>query len=222
MSSQKTVGVILSGSGYLDGTEIQEAVLCLLALDQRGAVVKVYAPEGKLVEVDHLKGQPTGAEKNIRTEAARIARGKVEDLATAKGSEVDAWILPGGFGAAKNLSDFATKGASAVAHKDVARVVREALSAHIPVGACCIAPAVLAAVGKGTGLKLRLTIGNDPDTAKALVSMGAVHIECPVDGMVADTEHKVATTPAYMYDAGPLAKIAVGIDKMVAQILEWA
>ena len=220
--TKKTVGVILSGSGYLDGSEIQEAVLCLLALDREGAAVRVYAPEGKLVEVDHLKGEPTGGERSVRGEAARIARGKVEDLARAQGSEVDAWILPGGYGAAKNLSDFATKGSSATAHKEVARVVLEALSAKIPVGACCIAPAVLACVAKTANVKLRLTIGDDAETAKALTAMGAVHVESPVDGVVLDEEHKVATTPAYMYGDAPLAKIHDGIAKMVAQVVAWA
>lgn len=220
--AKKTIGVVLSGAGYLDGSEIQEAVLCLLAIDQQGAEAKVFAPEGRLVEVDHLKGEPTGHEKSVRVEAARIARGKVDDLARAKGTDVDAWVLPGGYGAAKNLSDFAAKGASATAHKEVARVVREALSAQIPVGACCIAPAVLAAVAKTANVKLRLTIGDDPDTAKALVAMGAVHVEAPVDGVVVDPEHKVATTPAYMYGDAPLAKIAEGIGKMVKQVVDWA
>jgi enhancing lycopene biosynthesis protein 2 len=220
--AKKTVGVILSGSGYLDGSEIQEAVLCLLALDREGAVVRMFAPEGRVAEIDHLKGEPTGQDRSLRAEAARIGRGKVDDLARAKGTDVDAWVLPGGYGAAKNLSDFASKGSSAQAHKEVARVVREAFSAQIPVGACCIAPAVLAAVAKTANVKLRLTIGDDADTAKALQAMGAIHVAAPVDGLVVDEEHKVATTPAYMYGDAPLAKVNDGIAKMIAQVVAWA
>ena len=215
----KTIGVILSGAGYLDGAEIQESVLALLAIDRAGAVAAVYAPDIKLAEFDHKSGRPTGAERNVLLESARIARGKIGDLAAVKGTDVDGWVLPGGFGAAKNLSDFATKGAHAVVHKDVSRVLREAFAAQIPVGACCIAPAVVAAAAKGS-TRLRLTIGNDPDTAKQIAAMGHTHVECAVDDVVVDNERKVVTSPAYMLDA-PISAVAKGITKMVEQVIAW-
>jgi enhancing lycopene biosynthesis protein 2 len=222
MGDKKTIGVILSGAGYLDGAEIHESVLCLLALDEAGAEVRIFAPDAELDEVDHKSSEATGNKRNVLVEAARIARGKVADVSTVQGSEVDGWVLPGGYGAAKNLCDFAVKGSDAKAHPEVARVVREALAAHVPVGACCIAPALLAVITKSSGPHLKLTIGNDPDTAKALTSMGATHVDSPVDEAVVDADHKVVTAPAYMYGGAPIADVAKGIRKMVDQVIDWA
>lgn len=222
MSGDKTIGMILSGCGFLDGAEIHEAVFALLALDEAGVKVRVFAPDLELDEVDHLTGEGTGRKRKLLSEAARISRGKIEDVASVKGTDVDGWVLPGGFGAAKNLCDFAEKGASATAHKEVARVVREALAAQLPVGACCIAPALLAVITKSSGPQLKLTIGNDEGTAKALRSLGAQHIDAPVDDVVIDADHRVVTTPAYMYGDAPMRDINAGIQKMVAQVVAWA
>jgi enhancing lycopene biosynthesis protein 2 len=217
----KTVGVILSGAGFLDGAEIHEAVLALLALDRSGAAVRVFAPDIKLQEVDHRTGQATGRDRSVLAESARIARGKIEDLSTARGTDVDAWVLPGGYGAAKNLCDFAEKGAQASVNKDVSRVLREALAARIPVGACCIAPAVLGAAAKQASTRLRLTVGKDPEAARQIAAMGHAHVECAVDDVVVDEERRVVTAPAYMYDAS-ISAVAAGIDKMVRQVVAWA
>ncbi|MBI1946878.1 MAG: isoprenoid biosynthesis glyoxalase ElbB [Deltaproteobacteria bacterium] len=220
-SGKKQIGVILSGAGFLDGSEIHEAVLALLAIDEAGAEARVFAPDGKLAEVDHKTGKPTGKERGVLEEAARIARSNIADLASVGGADVDGWVLPGGYGAAKTLSDFASKGAGATVHKEVGRVLREALAAQVPVGACCIAPAVVAAAARQANAKLRLTIGNDPDTAKQIAAMGHAHVVCPVDDVVVDTDRKVVTAPAYMYDA-PIAAVARGIKKMVQQVVAWA
>ena len=218
----KTIGVILAGAGYLDGAEIHEAVVALLALDRAGVAVRIFAPDVRLAEVDHVTGEPTGAERNVLAESARIARGKIADVATVNGSDVDGWVLPGGFGAAKNLCDFAVKGAQASVHKDVSRVLREALAAHVPIGACCIAPAVVGAAAKQASTRLRLTIGNDKDTAKQIAAMGHAHVDCTVDNIVVDADRKVVTAPAYMYGDARISEVAAGIDKMVAQVVAWA
>jgi enhancing lycopene biosynthesis protein 2 len=222
MSDKKTLGVILSGAGYLDGSEIHEAVLCLLAIDRAGADVRIFAPDIALDEVDHLDQAATGAQRNVLKESARIARSSVEDIANVQGTDVDGWVIPGGFGAAKNLSDFASKGAQATAHKDVARVVREALAAQLPVGACCIAPALLATITKSSGPKLKLTIGDDAGTASALEQMGHTHENRAVEDVSIDADHKVVTAPAYMYGEAPIGAVADGIDKMVKQVVDWA
>lgn len=44
--------------------------------------------------------------RNVLTESARIARGKISDLAQLSAAHHDAAIFPGGFGAAKNLCVF--------------------------------------------------------------------------------------------------------------------
>lgn len=220
MSDKKVIGVILAGAGYLDGAEIQEAVLALLALDEAGVEVKMYAPDVELDEVDHLTGKSTGARRNVLLESARIARGKIADVKSVRGTDVDGWVLPGGYGAAKNLCNFASEGTSATADKEVARILREAMAAQLPVGACCIAPALLAVVTKNSGPHLRMTIGSDPDTAQALRNMGARHEEHSVTEACVDAEHKVVTAPAYMYDAS-IAEVAAGIRKMVKQVVDW-
>lgn len=221
MSEKKVIGVILSGSGYLDGAEIQEAVCSLLALDEAGVDAKIVAPDVELDEVDHISGEPTGQKRSVLVESARIARGKISDIQQVQGTDVDGWVLPGGYGAAKNLSSFATEGPSATAHKEVTRVIREALAAQLPIGACCIAPALLAVITKSSGPSLKMTIGNDSGTADAISTLGGTHVICAVDDVVLDEEHRVVTTPAYMYDAC-IADVAAGIKKMVQQVVNWA
>jgi enhancing lycopene biosynthesis protein 2 len=217
-----SIGVILSGAGYLDGAEIHESVLVLLALSREGSTVQVYAPNLSLAEVDHVTKKSTGQERNTLKEAARIARSNVKDLASAKGTDHEGWILPGGFGAVKNLSDFASKGGGGSVNREVNRVIREAFAARIPIGACCIAPAVLALIGKASSTKLKLTIGNDPETARVISGMGHTHVEAIVTAVVVDSDRKVVTTPAYMYDDASVKDVATGVDKMVSQVVAWS
>jgi len=211
------VGVVLSGCGFLDGSEIQEAVLTLLVLDRAGASAVCLAPniEQKSV-VDHRTGTPVESVRNVLEESARIARGKVQDIGKAKASDFDALVLPGGYGAAKNLCDFAAAGAHAKVQSGVLKLVREMHAAKKPIGAWCIAPALIAAALKES--KPKLTIGDDPGTAKALESMGAKHVVCPVSEMRVDEENRLVTTPAYMYDA-KIGEVASGIEKAVAELL---
>jgi len=221
MSKEKHVGVILSGSGFLDGAEIQEATLTLLFLDRRGARVTAMAPNvAQMHVVDHVKGQPaSGENRNVLAEAARITRGAIADVKTVKASDLDALILPGGYGAAKNLCTFATEGVKLQVNPDVERLVREMAAAGKPLGFICISP-VIAAKVLGSK-KVKLTIGNDPATAAALNALGAVHVDALVDQIVVDEKNKVVSTPAYML--GPsIAPVSSGIEKLVAAVLEMA
>jgi enhancing lycopene biosynthesis protein 2 len=214
------VGVILSGCGFLDGSEIHEAVLTLLALDRAGATAVCFAPDmAQTGVVDHRTKQPAKEQRNVLAESARIARGKIADVATAKAADLDALVMPGGYGAAKNLCDFASAGAKAKVHPEVLRILKEMHAARKPIGAWCIAPAVLAAaLGKEEPV---LTIGKDPGTAKALESMGARHMECPVQQFCVDEEQRIVTSPAYMYDAR-IADVATGIERGVKAVLALA
>jgi len=220
MSEPKTIGVVLSGCGVFDGSEIHEAVICLLALEKAGVVTQFYAPNMELDEIDHITGEPTGHKRQVMKESARISRGPMNDLAQAKATDVAAWVFPGGFGAAKNLSNVAIVGGDATAHPEVTRIVEEALAHQVPIGACCIAPAMLSAAAKGSGKKLKVTIGNDAGTASAIEAMGAQHVECVVEGIVEDERHLVVTAPAYMYDAR-LTEVAEGIEKMISKVVSW-
>ena len=212
------VGVVLSGCGVYDGAEIHESVLTLLALDRAGAEAVCLAPDvAQRHVVNHLTGQPAAGEtRNVLVEAARIARGEVKDLAAFDPSTLDALVLPGGFGAAKNLCDFAFKGADCEVHPEVARVVRAVHSAGKPVGAVCIAPVILAKLLGAE--KPRLTIGTDPGTAAAVGKMGGEHVSCGGGGTVVDAERRLVTTPAYMLDS-PISEVSTGIEKLVAELL---
>jgi enhancing lycopene biosynthesis protein 2 len=211
------VGVVLSGCGFLDGSEIHEAVLTLLALDRAGATAVCLAPDVEQRSVvNHKSGNPAESVRNVLEESARIARGKVQDVARAKAGDFDALVLPGGYGAAKNLCDFAVAGAQAKVEPGVLKLVREMHAAKKPIGAWCIAPAVLAAALKES--HPQLTIGDDPGTAKALEAMGARHVVCPVSEMRVDAANRIVSTPAYMYDAR-IGEVASGIEKAVAELL---
>jgi enhancing lycopene biosynthesis protein 2 len=219
---KRKVGVVLSGCGYLDGSEIHEAVFTLLCLDELGAEAVCMAPRGPQRHVvDHATGQPMpGEQRDVLRESARIARGRIVDLATVRATDVDAVVMPGGFGAAKNLCDFAERGAAATAHPEVARLLREVHAAHKPIGAICIAPALVAAVLGRTAQPV-LTIGNDAATAKALAAMGARHRDCVVTECVIDRDQRIVTAPAYMYDASP-KDVAAGIRALCAAVVELA
>ena len=219
----KNVAVCLSGCGFLDGAEIHEAVFTLLALDQAGARIRCCAPDTPQADVvDHARQQPVKGEKrNVLAEAARIARGEIEDIAQVKAADVDALIFPGGFGAAKNLCTFAADGPDCSVHPQVERLVGEMLDAGKPIGAICIAPALIARLAGKKDIHPQLTIGNDAGTAGAINTMGGRHCDCPTTEMVCDEQHKIVTTPAYMLGPGP-KDVCAGIKKCVDEVLRLA
>ncbi|PLX98169.1 MAG: isoprenoid biosynthesis protein ElbB [Desulfuromonas sp.] len=214
------VGVILSGCGVYDGSEIHETVITLLALDRAGAEIVMMAPDIEQGVVNHLTGeQEEGATRNVLVESARIARGNVSNIADISAAELDALMIPGGFGVAKNLCDFAFKGPDCSVNPEVARLVREIVAAKKPLAAVCIAPALVAKVLGADNLDPKLTIGTDEGTAGAVASMGATHISCPVEEFVIDAENKIITSPAYML-AGRISEAAEGIEKTVQALME--
>lgn len=216
----KRIGVLLSGCGFKDGAEIHESVLTLLALDRAGAEVICMAPNVEQARVvDHLTGEAVHEKRNVLTESARIARGAVRDVAGVRADELDGLALPGGFGAALNLSDFAEKGPAATVHPDVRRLIVDLFHARKPMAAICIAPAVLAAIlGKN---RVKVTIGTDAATAKAVEACGAEHVSCAVEGAILDEAHKIVSTPAYML--GPsIRHVAAGIDLCISELMRMA
>lgn len=217
------VAVCLSGCGVKDGSEIHEAVATLWALNQAGAEIVCCAPNGDQPGVvNHLTGDLSGHERrNMLVEGARIARGKIQDIAKMHASDIDALIFPGGLGAAKNLCTFADEGPNCRILPEVDRLVGEMLDAGKPVGAICIAPAMLARMTGQRGLHPRITIGNDAATATAIEKMGAQHVACVATDCVVDTAHKIVTTPAYMLASGP-AEVFEGVRKLVAEVLKLA
>ncbi len=219
--AQVKVGVLLSGCGFKDGAEIHESVLTLLALDRAGAEIRCFAPDVAQPEViDHLHGKPApGERRNVLVEAARIARGRIADVRQARAKDLDALVLPGGFGAANNLATVGTKGRAGEVNPEVARLLREMHAAKKPIGAICIAPLVVAKVLGAA--RPRLTVGDDPGVEAEMAACGAVPEKCAVDGVVVDREQRVVSTPAYMI--GPsIRHVAPGIERCVAEVLAIA
>lgn len=216
----KKVAVILSGCGVYDGSEIYESVITLLRLDQRGAKVQCFAPNvPQLHVINHLTGEEMPESRNVLTESARLARGQIKDLREARAEDFDALILPGGFGAAKNLSTFATEGAAAKVLPEVLALAQAFAQAGKPVGLMCIAPTMAAQI---FGAGVVCTLGSDDaDAARAVVTMGAEHQACEVGDIVEDPRHNLVTTPAYML-AQSISDAAAGIYKLVDRVLELA
>ena len=212
----KKVAVILSGCGVYDGAEIHESVLTLLRLSQRGAQVQCFAPDMPQHHViNHLSGAEMAESRNVLVEAARICRGQIRDVAELDAADFDALLVPGGFGAAKNLCDFAIKGAECRIQPDVLKACQSFARAGKPAAYICIAPAMIPLIyGAGT----LATIGNDEGAANAIEAMGGSHLDCPVSEFVVDQERKVISTPAYML-AQNIVEAADGIEKTVKQLL---
>jgi len=211
------VGVLLSGCGVFDGAEIHEAVLTLLFLDRAGADIVCMAPNVDQAHViNHLTQEEMAETRNVLVESARIARGDIRNIKDVGAADLDALIIPGGFGAAKNLSDFAFKGAAAQVNPDVQRLISEVAQAGKPLGAICIAPATLTRALAANNPEV--TIGNDAGTAEAITAMGGRHAECTVDMIHLDQRNKIVTTPAYMLGPG-IKDVAQGIEKLVGQVM---
>lgn len=224
MSRGKRVAVILSGCGVNDGAEIHEATLSLLALDQRGAVAIIAAPDVPQAKVhDHATGADVpGEARGVLAESARIARGSIRTVASLSPDDVDAVLIPGGYGAALNLSTFGTAGADLAVEPTTLAFLKAAYQAGRPLCALCIAPPIVAKVLKDLGVKgAHMTIGNDPATAKAIEALGQVHVTCIAASFVADPARKIVTAPAYML-AGGIAELWMGIDAAVGALLDMA
>jgi enhancing lycopene biosynthesis protein 2 len=213
------VGVVLSGCGVYDGSEIHEAVLTLYFLRKAGVDVLFMAPKREQLHViNHLTGEELeGERRDVLVESARIARGEIQDVGEVHEDQIDALIFPGGFGAAKNLCNFAVEGESCTVDGEVERLVREMRRAEKPIGSICIAPALLARIlGEKDGASV--TVGTDKEVAEKIEIMGSTHVSCRVDDFVVDEKKKIVTTPAYML-ADDITETAAGIEKLVSQII---
>ncbi len=212
----KKFAVILCGCGSMDGSEIHESVMTMLAIDSAGCNYTLFAPdENQYHVINHLTQQPMSETRNMRVEAARIGRGNVLDIRDFKAEDFDAVVFPGGFGAAKSLFTYALDGANATVREDVRKVVVDMFQAHKPIGALCISPVMVAKVlGDVT-----ITVGTDIKTIEDVLSFGAKHKETAQGEVVADKEHLIFTTPCYMLPA-TIKDIALCADNLIKSMLE--
>jgi len=215
----KKIGVLLSGCGVNDGAEIHESVITMLALDRAGVETVMMAPNiDQMHVVNHYTGQEMDEFRNVLVESSRIARGNIKDMAEVTGNDIDALIIPGGFGVVKNLCDYAMAGSECSINPDVFRLVSEVHLLQKPIGAICIAPAMMAKILGEQDESAEMTIGSDESTANDIKTMGSTHVTCSVTEMVVDKEKKIITTPAYM-EAQSIKEAAEGIEKLVVEIL---
>ncbi len=214
----KKVAVVLAGCGHQDGAEIREAVIALLELDKNNADVTIFAPNKNQHHViNHITGEEMPEARNVMVEAARIARGAIKDLEQLNPTNFDALIMPGGFGAAKNLSDIAFKGDEGEVIPQMQSVIRKFIELKKPIGAICIAPAIVAAALEGI-IVPKLTLG---ETNPLLSGFGANEQVCFTTEICVDNDNKIISTPAYMYK-DKISNVADGIAKLVKKVMEIA
>lgn len=214
------VCVILSGAGHLDGAEMRESIFTLLTLDQRNISVDVFAPDMEQSHViNHLNGQEMSESRNVLIESARLTRGRVQPLTDLVPENYNALVIPGGFGVAKNLSDFAFNGTTAEVQKDIQEIILAFHSTQKPICALCIAPALLALTLQGKHVEL--TVGNDEETISVLEKLGTNHIKKPITQFHFDADNKIFTTPAYMYGTGKLSNIYEGVSKTIHALCDF-
>jgi len=212
----KKFAVVLAGCGVYDGAEIHEATLTLYAIVKNGGSYEVFAPDiDQHHVINHLTGEAMNESRNVLVESARIARGNIKPLSEFKPEAFDGLIFPGGFGAAKNLSTFAFDGTECSVNREVKNAILGMKDAGKPIGALCISPVILARILGN----IKLTIGQDADTARAVENMGATHIKTNHGEVVVDEGNKVVTTPCYMLDA-TIAQVGDGADNVVKAIMK--
>ncbi|MGB3724444.1 MAG: isoprenoid biosynthesis glyoxalase ElbB [Glaciecola sp.] len=212
----KNIAIILSGCGVFDGSEIQEAVLTMLYVAKSGASYTCFAPNiEQMHTLDHITGNEMAETRNVMVEASRIARGNITDIDELNVNDFDAVLLPGGFGVAKNLSNFATAGAECSVESTTLKALKAFAQAGKPAGYICIAPAIVPLV---YGNEAKSTIGCDEATAKAIEEMGGEHVECTVNNVVIDKDNKLVSTPAYML-AESILEADEGIKNLVSEVL---
>ena len=212
----KKFAVVLSGSGVFDGAEIHEATLSMYAIRKQGATYDVFAPDiDQYHVVNHITGEVMDEKRNVLVESARIARGNIKPLSEFDAGNYDVLFLPGGFGVAKNLSTFAFDGPDCKVQPDVEKAIKDMHKAGKPIAALCIAPAILAKVLGD----VKLTIGQDQETAEAITKLGATHEPTDHGQVIIDEKNKVFTTPCYMLEAD-IAQIGDGAENIVRAILK--
>lgn len=212
----KKFAVIISGNGVYDGAEIHETVMTMLAIKKAGADYQLFAPDMmQLHVINHLTGEEMPEKRNVLVESARIARGNIKPLAEYNPKDYDAMIFPGGFGVAKNLCTFAIDGPDCKVNPDVEKAVKETHAIKKPIGALCIAPALISRLLGD----VELTIGQDVGTAEAITKMGSKHVKTTHGEVVVDKKHNVFSTPCYMLDAN-IMQIELGAMNVVEAMME--
>lgn len=223
------IGILLSGSGVYDGSEIQETIFSLLAIAENGGTPLFMAPNvDQMHVVNHLSGEEMPESRNVLVESARIARGDIEDTVNISADDIDALVIPGGFGTAKNHTTWAVKGPESEINQDVKRIINEMVSAGKPIAALCMGPTTVAKALEGTKTSPILTVGStkaeSPYDIEAISNgmeaVGAKTEMKTVSELSIDSNLKIVSSPCYMMDASVL-EVREGIQKAIGMLFEW-
>jgi enhancing lycopene biosynthesis protein 2 len=216
----KRIAVLLSGCGNKDGAEVTEAVCLMVALAQLNCELQFYSLNKDIHPVNHLDGSVSTSEtRNLLIETARITRGVCLDIVDLKAKDHEALVIVGGQGAAKHFSNWAEKKSQAQVQTEVQKAIQEFHKLQKPIGAICIAPAVVACALRGH--KITITLGENPDDAAEVMKTGCEHIDCPSYDFVSDRDHKIISTPAYMNKSKPHL-VFQGISGLAQELVEMA
>jgi enhancing lycopene biosynthesis protein 2 len=231
-TSLRNVAVILSGCGVYDGSEIHEASACLVHLSRHSANVHMFAPDIPQKHViNHLTGETMPETRNVLIESARIARGgdKISPIDKLQVNQFQAIVLPGGFGAAKNLSTFAFDAEKMTVDERLQKILKDFLHSRKPIGMCCISPVIAARLIPGVQLTLGKMKNLSENEAKNLFpysgavmsarQMGAETKECDVNEICVDEQHRLVTTPAFMKNA-PFHEVFDGVGLMIEKVIQ--
>ena len=207
------IGVLLSGCGVYDGAEIQESILTLLSIEEIGATavcISVNKPQHHVI--NHLTGEEMNESRNMMIESARIARGEVKNILEVNPADIDALVIPGGFGSAKNFTDWAFNGPDGNILPEVKLLLVNLINIGKPIAALCVSPVVLSKALEDSNLSAKMTIGTDKEESpydikefsSGIEKVGTTTEMKSVREILIDTENKIVTAPCYMMEASIL------------------
>jgi enhancing lycopene biosynthesis protein 2 len=207
------IGVLLSGCGVYDGAEIQESILTLLSIEEIGATavcISVNKPQHHVI--NHLTGEEMNESRNMMIESARIARGDVKNILEVNPADIDALVIPGGFGSAKNFTDWAFNGPDGNILPEVKLLLVNLINIGKPIAALCVSPVVLSKALEDSNLSAKMTIGTDKEDSpydikgfsSGIEKVGTTVKMKSVREILIDTENKIVTAPCYMMEASIL------------------
>jgi enhancing lycopene biosynthesis protein 2 len=222
------IGVLLSGNGVYDGSEIHESVFTLLAIDENKGEAVCMAPNIEQHHVvNHISGDEMPEKRNVMVEAARIARGAILDLADMNADKLDALVIPGGFGAAKNLTKWAFSGPDGEINAEVKRIINEFVQAKKTIVGLCMGPTVIAKALQGAGLEERLTVGSTEEKSpyeiaaisQGMEKTGAVAEMKTIREIAVDHKNRIITAPCYMME-GSITDVRDNIKQAIDELFE--
>lgn len=206
----KKIGVLLSGCGVYDGAEIHESVFTMLAIQEAGAeyiCISVNKPQHHVV--NHLTGEEMKESRNMMIEAARIARGNVKDITEVDPADIDALVIPGGFGSAKNFTSWAFEGPEGMVLPEVKLLVVNMINIGKPVCALCVSPVVVSKALEDSDIHATMTLGTTEESSPydiqrfsdGIKQTGVEPVFKTVKEVQVDTVNRIVSAPCYMMDA---------------------